>query len=152
MARLMILFAAILAGCGTSDPYRETVEKHLSENLDDPDFEVVRWWPAKPVPQYRTALVQRYDRQLKRMEELKGGEVNDADRVAKKWREEAAASTPPTMARLKYRGKNMMGAKVLTDQLFKFDEEGKIERVIGPDDPDEVNQAIWEIRDEIFPE
>lgn len=155
----MILFAAILAGCGTSDPHREVVEKRLSDNLNDPEYEVVRWWPAKEVPEYKEARVKQWDRLAKESQKIVDDlrRLGDKSRIttasdARAMRDKAAAEPPPTMARMKYRAKNAMGAKILADQLFVFDKDGKIEGVIDAEDPDDVNQAIWGIRDRIFPE
>lgn len=141
----MILAAAMLIGCGTSDsdPHRKSVRQYLSENLDDPNIEEVRWWPAKPIPEYRDGLIAQWDESAKT---AKPNMVKTYEGL----RDKAKAAPPPTMARMKYRSKSAAGSPVLIDQIFVFDEKGKVESVIDQDSKGNVASDMWEDRDVIF--
>lgn len=156
---LLPLVALLLAVAGCSpkmsppaDPAFAAVESHLEPQLDSGEFEVVKWWPPKPLPDFTRGRIAYFDRQIEieQARRSEPGEENDTIRRLKERREELASAPPPVVARLKYRTENRAGAKELRDEVFRFDGQGKlVERIDG--ERDDEGKVIWEYRDEYFP-
>ena len=146
-ARFALFAALALVGC-TSDPHLEAAKEHLDGTLNDGDFEVVRWWPAKPLPEYNDVRLKYF------VEEREKAEAEGIKAVAAMYQglaEKEATAPVLTMGRLKYRAKNAVGGKVLVDEIFAFDEGGKVVGTVTKAD-DEPNATLWRNRDKLFPE
>jgi len=83
--------AAIAAVIPHEDPDRAAVRAWLKENLNVPDWEEVRWWPARDIVNYEDDLNMN-----------------------------PRASKPFRLCRLKYRAKNAVGATEIYDQFFEI--------------------------------
>ncbi len=126
------------------------VNAYLRQNLDDGDFEVVRWWAARPVStppndaenavaiheiEKRLPALKDELRQLRLEEksllEIERKERQIEDELAAIERIKAASGQHEQMkdklaCRLKYRTKNSSGDKVLADRVFIIDGDGKV--------------------------
>ena len=147
---LPVLVALALAGCASEppDPQRDAVRAYLRENLDDGDFEEVRWWPVKPLPEVNTVFAEKWRASRDDWQKL-----GDAKRAAEAEGEAKAAEAEPVpqVARLKYRTTNKAGASELRDALFVFEADGRVGMVISEGDRDPIVR-VWERRDRLFPE
>ncbi|HEX8525552.1 hypothetical protein [Allosphingosinicella sp.] len=129
--RLAALSLVIAAGCGPSDPADPdfaAVRSHLETAYPDSEVEVIRWWPAKPLPAYNQAIAAR-----------------------KREAETRSSAPPPNVARLEFRVVDRSGREEVVDALFRFDAGGKVVERIGAQS-EGAAAAVWELRGEQFPE
>lgn len=101
-----------------TDPDRAAVEAWLLENLDDPEFEVVRWWGARDLYAADVAAMQKTI-----AEERAKGAAGDLNTIQVYEREIAGLQGIEMMvARMKFRTRNEHGAMVLKDFIFRLDD------------------------------
>lgn len=89
---------------GVSSPEQSAVRSYLKENLNDPNFEEVRWWPA----------ADRYT-----AKELK--EINDEIRQNNPRAIGNDLQNNYRVIRVKFRSKNAFGATAIADKVFEID-------------------------------
>lgn len=101
---------------------KEAVRKYLSENLNDPDYDEVKWWPYCSLSNL-----------------LEYTPFSDSDNMRDNLRLFSYNSlwkpiTPTGVSvRLKYRAKNSFGMKTIQDTVFLVDEDGNVFRAIKPE-------------------
>lgn len=158
-------FVGAVVSCGTSgsrgssapeSKELKAVRAYLKENLDDPQFEVVRWWPAKKLQKEYDDNVKEMNAYLEKHKADKAKaekaenrrDLAEAEMFIKSQQEHMKpriAKGPPTLCRLKYRTK-IGGGLVLRDQCFVI-VKGKAEPVTDVNEHREWYRRV----DEIFP-
>lgn len=149
-----------------SDPDKAKVAKWLKENLDDPHFEEVQWWPVRDLGPYcdehRKLAEKDMDNFLLEIKNLKLR--NDADAAGRllnlkfdveMWQgflDRNARLSKRRICGMKFRTANKLGAKVIEERLF--DVTGEVAKPILYDpqgaqsyghDPDELSVNGWQL-------
>ncbi len=88
---------------------KSAIRKYLKANLNDPDFEEIKWWPSDPLEK---SLVYTYP------------DNDDNLRMWDNWWKPIIK--PGISVRLKYRAKNPLGARIIFDQVFLLDQDGRV--------------------------
>lgn len=128
------------------------VKKWLKENLNNPQYEIVRFWPKRSMKEvwdghtdYLKAMIRDWEIQMRFAPNEKHPPGPYDESLVKH-----LASKPDVMCRIKFRTKNIFGAMILRDELFIF-KDGKAELIVV--DADNLSRKRWaeECRDH-FPE
>jgi hypothetical protein len=93
------------------------VDEYLKENLDDPNYEVVKWWTSDD---QKMAAKRKAESIQKMIDAANPKDRFEALRVSEMQNELEAvqAISEDTLCRLKFRTTNEFGAKVLKDMTF----------------------------------
>lgn len=107
-----------------NDPDRNAVRKWLSENLDSPRYEEVKWWPVivkdgpHDIAKFKRRLKEYADKKqifLKRMSEQSLKENVDFDSGLL---DHALKTGPKRLIRVKFRSKTPFGGMKIQDKVF----------------------------------
>lgn len=139
MSRTAVLLVVLLAGCSAAsvaiqpkDPNQALIEKWLKDNLDSPNWEVVKWWPVID----QRPLVAKLEadfavwKQANPMPEFDNIPIEFQTLYVHE-RINAGNPVPPLpwydfVTRFKFRSKNKVGALELMDMTFAIT-NGKVQ-------------------------
>lgn len=118
-----IALANPMAAIAPEDPNLTIIRRWLRENLDNPEFEVVRFWgPVKCQKSFDSWIETRTEREKLRETAV---ERQDLDTIINSMMQlpgddsgSVKARGVPLLLRVKYRTENGFGALVLHDQVF----------------------------------
>ena len=153
----VLLVVLFLSGCGSSNPLLSTkdgrsLDAYLREKLDDPSYEVVRFWP--PVESHSAHELLKSEREssqaiLESSESIAGdeaGSFSDVQNMVRRAKDGFAAddklyrecSNGSTVraCRLKFRARSKEGGLELRDRVFFFSRKGAVVRGSLPDEAD----------------
>lgn len=122
-----------MAVIAPEDPNLTIVRKWFAENLDDPDYEIVRvWGPLSCKQSVRKWITTRRNNDAADLQRARAkGEEETVQRILKGQEEdvkEIVALGTPLLLRVKYRTNNIVGAMTLWDRVFQI-KNGKVDEV-----------------------
>jgi len=132
LAVLAFSLISLTACCADRrDPELEMVRAYLRENLNDPTWQEVKWYPARDLVERRAESIAEYREKLADAERRlsiassRRQPTGPLRAEVARWRESlkwAEAAKPLRVCRLKYRTPQL-GSKVLVDEVFIVEEK-----------------------------
>lgn len=123
-----------MAVIAPEDPNLTIVRKWFAENLDNPDYEIVRvWGPLSCKQTLRKWIMDRRESDAEYLQRARVSGQNDFVQELLKDQEEdvkgIVAKGTPLLIRVKYRAHNIVGAMMLWDRVFQI-KNGKVHEVL----------------------
>lgn len=123
-----------MAMIAPEDPNLTIVRKWFAENLDDPDYEIVRvWGPLSCKQTLREWIMYQRERDAADLQHARAeGQDETVQRILRIQEEgvkEIVSQGTPLLLRVKYRANNIVGARMLWDQVFQI-KNGKVHDVL----------------------